>query len=336
MLSFEEFVKKYTGVLVDYDGNYGGQCVDLYRQYLKDCFGITKAPAVVGAKDIWDQPPQGFEKITNTPEGIPNAGDIMIWKATSNNPYGHVGIVVNAAASSFNSFDQNFPSGSLPRVIRHTYTNVIGWLRFISIEIKMSKLSLPVTISTRGKYNASVDYMNMYEVGKAKAWASLGGNRFEAELEGDIEVVDEKKPLEDKIKKLTDENGELVNQKNALVEQNEELTRTRDQAIMSLAREGEKVITLQGELKEIKASEKAWMDSANEKEDAIKKLEEENKTLRNSVQNMLDNANEDRKTIETLKDEKDELKNEIVELKKIKSKTLIDYIMDLFHGITKS
>ncbi|WP_252722587.1 hypothetical protein [Treponema phagedenis] len=35
-MSLDEFVKKYLGKKVDYDGHYGAQCVDLFRQYCKD------------------------------------------------------------------------------------------------------------------------------------------------------------------------------------------------------------------------------------------------------------------------------------------------------------
>ena len=34
-MTLEEFVNKYIGRKVDFDGAYGAQCVDLFRQYNK-------------------------------------------------------------------------------------------------------------------------------------------------------------------------------------------------------------------------------------------------------------------------------------------------------------
>ena len=39
-MCLDEFVKKYENKKVDFDGVYGAQCVDLFRQYVKECLGI--------------------------------------------------------------------------------------------------------------------------------------------------------------------------------------------------------------------------------------------------------------------------------------------------------
>ena len=44
--------------------------------------------------------------------------------------YGHIGIFDNGTLSKFESFDQNFPKGSLCHLQKHSYKNVLGWLRF--------------------------------------------------------------------------------------------------------------------------------------------------------------------------------------------------------------
>jgi hypothetical protein len=133
MITLDEFIKKWTGVGIDFDGAYGFQCVDLYRQYVKECLGIPQTPAVSGAKDIWNNCP-GFEKILNTPDGVPQKGDIMIW-GSSYGPYGHVAVVTEATVNTFKCFSQNDPSGALPTIKWYkTYTPVIGWLRAIMPE----------------------------------------------------------------------------------------------------------------------------------------------------------------------------------------------------------
>lgn len=92
-MTLTQFIKTYNGKKVDFDGKFGIQCVDLYRQYCKDVLGIKQSPAVEGAKDIIDNP--GELKITW--DGV-NAdysrGDILIWDKTASNKYGHVAILV--------------------------------------------------------------------------------------------------------------------------------------------------------------------------------------------------------------------------------------------------
>lgn len=47
------FVNTYCRKKVDFDGAYGAQCVDLFRQYCKDVLGLPHTGAVEGAKDLW-------------------------------------------------------------------------------------------------------------------------------------------------------------------------------------------------------------------------------------------------------------------------------------------
>jgi surface antigen len=139
-MTYQEFVKKYLGKGIDWDKKYGNQCVDVYRQYCHE-LGFKQSPPVVGAKDIWDTYLKSdWDRVTNTPDGVPLQGDVIIW-GDKVGKYGHVGICDSANKSSFISIDQNWPddggTGVLKQV-KHTYTGVLGWLR--------SKIE-PVTIS---------------------------------------------------------------------------------------------------------------------------------------------------------------------------------------------
>lgn len=128
-MTLNDFVKKYDGKCVDWDSHYGFQCVDLYRQYVKEVLDLPQTPPVVGAKDIWTSDLTNFEKITNTPDGFPLPGDVMIWGAKYG-PFGHVAICTAADVNTFTCFSQNDPVGS-PCVIK-TYKNwsyLLGWLR---------------------------------------------------------------------------------------------------------------------------------------------------------------------------------------------------------------
>lgn len=92
-MTLTQFIKTYNGKKVDFDGKFGIQCVDLYRQYCKDVLGVKQSPAVEGAKDIIDNP--GELKITwDSVNADYSRGDILIWDKTASNKYGHVAILV--------------------------------------------------------------------------------------------------------------------------------------------------------------------------------------------------------------------------------------------------
>jgi hypothetical protein len=69
-----------------------------------------------------------FERIANTPDGVPLPGDLVVWD-TSVGVAGHIAIFVSGNAHTFTSFDQNWPSGSKCHLQSHNYNGVIGWLR---------------------------------------------------------------------------------------------------------------------------------------------------------------------------------------------------------------
>jgi chaperonin cofactor prefoldin len=128
-MTLQEFITKYKGKGIDWDGHYGFQCVDLYRQYVQEVLEFPQSPGVTGAKDIWDSYlPEYYDRISNTPEGVPQAGDIMIW-GSSYGKYGHVAVVSSATSSYFNAFSQNDPLGALSGIKKYTnWTPVLGWL----------------------------------------------------------------------------------------------------------------------------------------------------------------------------------------------------------------
>jgi hypothetical protein len=135
-MTLQDFIAKYDGKHLDFDGSFGAQCVDSARYYFAEVCGLEKQPAgVVGAKDFYrkfDKDPvlaANFTRIPNTPEFVPEPGDIAVWDGTKGNPYGHIAIFVNGDGKMFDSFDQNLPTGAPCGIVRHTYRNVLGFLR---------------------------------------------------------------------------------------------------------------------------------------------------------------------------------------------------------------
>lgn len=134
MLTFDQFIAKYDGKYIDFDGKYGYQCVDLMRQYLKEVLGMsayTAVPPVTGAKDIYSKAnDKYFDKIPNGKLNFPLRGDIVVW-----HPYlgvigwaGHVAVNITGAQMNLISFDQNFKITACHRQL-HDYKGVTGWLR---------------------------------------------------------------------------------------------------------------------------------------------------------------------------------------------------------------
>ena len=124
-ITMNEFIKKFDGKSIDFDHVYGSQCVDLVKLW-EDWNGW---PVITGnAKDQF-RDVDGYTRIRNTPSGVPQQGDIIIWDE-SVNKYGHIAIFVKGDSNQFVSFDQNWPVGSVCHLQKHYYGGVLGWLRF--------------------------------------------------------------------------------------------------------------------------------------------------------------------------------------------------------------
>lgn len=131
-MTVDDFIEKYEGKKVDYDGAYGAQCVDLFRQYVKEVLDIPEhTGAVVGAKDLFlkfDKMPKmrKYFKIVYPPK----KGDIVVFNRTPNNYYGHVGIVIHATNRAIVTFEQdgfNQDRGAYINVWQPEY--ILGFLR---------------------------------------------------------------------------------------------------------------------------------------------------------------------------------------------------------------
>jgi len=121
-MSLQDFVKRWTNKPCDFDGSFGNQCVDLYRMYVKEVLNGIQSPPAAGAKEVW----KNYNQDTFIQSQEPEEGDVVVWGGGT---YGHIAIFVNGTKDSFNSFDQNYPVGSLPHIQYHTGTNVLGFLR---------------------------------------------------------------------------------------------------------------------------------------------------------------------------------------------------------------
>lgn len=132
----EDFVKKYNKKKVDFDGVYGAQCVDLFRQYAKECLNIPEHTGACsttgGAKDLFiDYDKMPIEKkyfYRETKRGMV-AGDVLIWDSTPSNKYGHVAIYLGELNNSLIVFEQNGITQAGAEITLRSKENLLGFLR---------------------------------------------------------------------------------------------------------------------------------------------------------------------------------------------------------------
>ena len=132
MMTFNEWVNKYIGRAVDYDGSSGAQCVDLAKCYLKEVHDVPQFSIGGSAKFYWEKDfsqLSGFMKIKNTPDFVPVKGDVAVWNSSKGNGHGHVAVCTGEGdTKSFYSYDMNW-NGKAMKKVKHNYKGFYGVLR---------------------------------------------------------------------------------------------------------------------------------------------------------------------------------------------------------------
>jgi hypothetical protein len=135
-----EFIKKFKGQRVR-----GGSCVGLYRQHIDDVWRLLPLEGLGadgGAEglftrydtDVGPLSRRALERIAFDGSNLPQPGDAVIYAATENNRWGHVGIYVEPGkkAGTILIFDQHgfgsqAKAGAQSR--KRSMEGVLGWLR---------------------------------------------------------------------------------------------------------------------------------------------------------------------------------------------------------------
>jgi hypothetical protein len=132
-MTLTEFIKKYDGKGVDFDGSYGNQCQDLFNKYLVDVWNIPNPIQQFPVASAYQN--YGYAKnnpnfvcVPNDPTAVPQAGDVIIWNQGVG-PHGHVGIFVEGDVMNFKAFEQNWNGVQKCRIVNHPYDHVTGWFR---------------------------------------------------------------------------------------------------------------------------------------------------------------------------------------------------------------
>jgi hypothetical protein len=130
-MTIQEFLDKYEGKFIDFDGYYGAQCVDLVQYWSQNLGG----PRFWGdAYQLYSQAGTFYTQVPNPPIGGPKAGDIVVFAYSYNWAGGHTGIATGKGVSIglssdwFECFEQNDPTGKPCQLKNYNFSNVLGWL----------------------------------------------------------------------------------------------------------------------------------------------------------------------------------------------------------------
>jgi hypothetical protein len=134
MKTLEEFVEAHLGSKVDFDGQYGAQCVDLARQYWEEVWDVPQPPGVIGATDFFirhEERPrqmQHMDRHNYIAGSVPPKGAVVVFGPTATNQYGHIGICIDATQDSIQLFEQNGFKQDGAKISVWKYDCVLGWL----------------------------------------------------------------------------------------------------------------------------------------------------------------------------------------------------------------
>lgn len=135
-MTLEEFVKVYNGRKIDYDGVYGPQCVDLFRQYTLDVLGIKEhtgsCSSSGGAKDLfldYDKMPIEKKYFIRSKQKNWVQGDVLIWDKTDKNQFGHIAIYLGKINNTFIVFEQDGFLKDGAKINTRGRENLLGYLR---------------------------------------------------------------------------------------------------------------------------------------------------------------------------------------------------------------
>lgn len=132
-MTFTDFINLNVNDKVDYDNAFGAQCVDLFRQYVKDVLLFPKHTGPVeGAKNLflkYDELPLEKEVFNRIKTKNAKMGDVLVWDGTKTNKYGHVAICIGSHPNGFIVFEQDGYKQDGAKIRVRGLDNLLGVLR---------------------------------------------------------------------------------------------------------------------------------------------------------------------------------------------------------------
>lgn len=154
-MNLQQYIEKWSGKKVDFDGHYGYQCVDLVRSFCREVLWVSLWPSGGSAKTMWANKHGTFnnkwKKVVNNPKDpkqVPAPWDIIFWIGWKYSKWGHVWIVDEwfLWANKIDILDQNNGTGNWDGmgknsiwVRQYTYDNIAGWFTYLPAQVETEK-----------------------------------------------------------------------------------------------------------------------------------------------------------------------------------------------------
>ena len=134
-----DIAKKYLGKMwIGTNTGDKGQCVGLFNQVNLEFLGVNypiqgagTAFQILSARNTR---PDLVEQVKNksfNPNFLPSIGDWVIWNKNWGGGAGHISCVESLSVTGFTGIEQNFVADTVTRQ-QHSWTNVVGWVHYIS------------------------------------------------------------------------------------------------------------------------------------------------------------------------------------------------------------
>lgn len=232
-MSLQDFITKWAGKGIDFDGAYGDQCMDLMHQYCVEVLGITDGRVLAApvAKDVWLTDVYGkdkFSSIANSATGVPSPGDIVLF-GTEIGTAGHVSIFVSGDTHNFISFDQNWNGHAYCEEINHGYggeNGVLGWLHFKGAVAPVDDYYKGYDLSNRESMKSAVDVLTRVLAGEF-----VDKSKYDQDTKGLQTTIDNlNQQIRDRDREILDLHGQVNSLRGEITTTQDELTTTKQLA----------------------------------------------------------------------------------------------------------
>jgi len=172
MITLDEFMSANIGN--SFKNDYGAQCVLLVKKFSEQVLGINLWYFGWSAKAWYENNYDTFDsrlwdKIPNTPDGVPSPGSLIFFKWNNFSKYGHVAVVVSATVNEVVVLEQNGWAGTgswewtdAIRLNTYGYSQVQWWMT--STQKVNQPLTLDEAIKKYSMENIVVLYKGKYYI----------------------------------------------------------------------------------------------------------------------------------------------------------------------------
>lgn len=247
--TLQTFFSEWLGKSVEVeDASALDQCMDWAFKYCDDFLHIDHAAirhefayqVYTAATDLTRQ---YFQLIPNTPEAIPQAGDLPIFDQTVG-PAGHICVAKGTGdTNSFESVDQNWNGHNYVEAVTHSYNGCIGWLRPLTpptpqpTDLQVCLQQHDTLVRELNQAKATIEIINNANSAKDTQIAKLDGEitGLESRLASSDQALKAKTDLADTLPALQEQLRQAENDRRLALDAQETQNRTIGQLRSQLA-----------------------------------------------------------------------------------------------------